>query len=180
MTSMSRLIRAVLNSTVHFIAQAQSGCSDVNCQAKNVTPKALYVMQWHEDDGPIVSPWSRSKSFIFETGTSATHACAVICALCLLQASYHFDVNDSAGWLSGKGMGRLAVEHYFFVGFLCFTSSSSTSGRETGLHSVNRYFPTEKCEVKKFFFGSSFAPPLRCLKVQLPRQDAFELTLHII
>ena len=34
----------VLNSTVHSIAQAQSGFSDVNCQAKNVKPKTIYVM----------------------------------------------------------------------------------------------------------------------------------------
>ena len=34
----------MLNSTAHSIALAQSRCSDVNCQAKNVTPKISYVM----------------------------------------------------------------------------------------------------------------------------------------
>ena len=37
-------IDIVRNSTAHSIALAKRGCSDVNCQAKNVTPKTLYVM----------------------------------------------------------------------------------------------------------------------------------------
>ena len=44
------------STTTHRKKKIDSGCSAIKFQTNNVTPKTLYVMKRHKDEGPNVSP----------------------------------------------------------------------------------------------------------------------------